>query len=109
MQTKMWMDSADRFSHSGDVAFVLEVSPQQKADYYVARSSPGRTNRSNEPRLTGWLGETNNVSTHAIGVWKVVRQATCSAHRVEARRLEGAELAAALLDLGYPELTPEVE
>jgi len=104
----MWMDASGDFSQPGDVAFVLEVSPQQKADYYVARSSPGRTNRSNEPRLTGWLGETNNVSTHALGVWEVVRQAAANGDRIEVRKLVGSELLQALEELGYPELAPEV-
>lgn len=107
MQSKMWMDAQGDFSQPGDVAFVLEVSPQQKADYYVARRSPGRTNRSNAQRLTGWLGETNNVSTHSLGVWEVVRQAASNGDRIEVRRLDGSELEQALEELGYPELAPE--
>jgi hypothetical protein len=105
--SKMWMDASCAFCACGDVAFVLEVSPQGKADYYVARQSPGRTNRSNEARLTGWLGETNNVNTDALGVWEVVRQAAANGDRIEVRKLDGAELLQALEELGYPELAPE--
>lgn len=107
MQSKMWMNTGPDFASPGDVAFVLEISPQQKATYYTARKSPGRTNLSNKPCLAGWLGETNNTSAHAIGVWEVIRVAASNQDRVEARRLmEDGELMAALEKLGYPELIP---
>jgi hypothetical protein len=39
------------------------------ADIVSAR--PGRTNLGGEVKLQGWLGETNNVSRTARGMWKV--------------------------------------
>jgi hypothetical protein len=34
-------------------------------------AEPQRTNRSNEPRVKGWLGETNNIDHHADGAFRV--------------------------------------
>ena len=64
--------------------------------------TPSRANQSREPRLYGWCGTTNNVSVTALGVWRVERMARND--RLYVRQLTGADLTAALEDLGYPDL-----
>ena len=61
------------------------------AETYDLLSRPGRTNQSHEARLTGWLGETNNVSRTAEGAVEVYRD---KIGRLRVRRAD----AEALLD-----------
>ena len=69
---------------------------------YELRSTPAHTNQSHEPRLHGWCGTYNDLSTSARGMVRVERMAKNG--RAYVRELEGDELAAALEELGYPEL-----
>lgn len=89
----------------GDVGFLIQRSPQGRADTYHLRRHPARTNGSHEPKLYGWCGETDNVSVYAEGLARVVKVAKNGRRRV-AQVDPTAEL---LEELGYPELTPEPE
>jgi hypothetical protein len=88
----------------GDIGFLVEVCPEQRADYCVLQDRPAYTNQSHEPRLYGWCGTTNNVARFGQGVARVIRCAKNGRACVQA--LEGAELTAALEELGFPELDP---
>ncbi|MBK6287187.1 MAG: hypothetical protein IPF49_06015 [Gammaproteobacteria bacterium] len=87
----------------GQVGFLVEhhntLAGWRRHD---VRDLPARTNQSLEPRLHGWCGSYNDISTHARGMVRVERMAENS--RAFVRELEGDELAAALEDLGYPGL-----
>ena len=37
-----------------------------------AFNEPQRTNMSHEPRVEGWLGETDNINKQALGKWRIV-------------------------------------
>mgnify|MGYP001587787584 CR=1 FL=1 len=54
--------------------FLVRVIPQGREEHYVLQTIPGRTNQSHEIRLTGWLGETDNVSRFAGGAVQVTRR-----------------------------------
>ncbi len=100
--TTKWIGPAEDLS-VGDVGFLIEFSPDGKASNWVLRGNPAHTNQSHEPRLHGWCGSWNNVSTNAHGVWKVVK--TAKNGRAQVVEMEGAELEAELEALGYPELS----
>ena len=51
--------------------FLIRVVPQDREDHYELARQPGRTNMSHEEMLTGWLGETNNVSRYAEGAVRI--------------------------------------
>lgn len=105
MTMAQWIDeSAEDGYQIGQVGFLTRTSPQGKADIWRLCDRPLRTNQSHEPRLTGWCGETNNVNRNAEGMARVVRIARNG--RALVMPLEGAELTAALEELGYPELDP---
>lgn len=86
----------------GQVGFLVEVSPQGRASRWELRSHPAHTNRSHEPRLHGWCGETNNVNVDAHGMARVTRIARNG--RALVVPIVGQELTAALAECGYPEL-----
>jgi hypothetical protein len=89
----------------GVVGFlILRSNNNDRSERYVLSDWPAQTNVSREPRLTGWCGETNNVSTHAEGLVRVERMARNG--RAYVVQLAGADLRAALEELGYPELAP---
>lgn len=100
----MWTNNDDN-NRVGDLVFLFEVCPQGRENRAVARSKPGRTNLSNERRITGWLGETNNTSTYALGVGRVTRL-NASGDRARVRVLADQDLAEALEVLGHPDLLP---
>lgn len=80
------------------------IPPQWREPRYSVCARPGRTNQSGEPRLTGWLGTTDNVARYARGLVRVGARTPNDRCRVE--RLPDAEVPAALEALGFPELTP---
>ena len=112
MMTK-WID-ADVYgegpSKVGEVGYLVERIDENNccATSYALYMSPQRTNRSREPRLTGWCGTTNNICKNACGVWRVVR-VNHAGDRIQIARLNGVELDAFLRESGYPELVPAVE
>jgi hypothetical protein len=70
----------------------------------VIDSRPAITNQSREPRLFGWCGTTNDVALYGDGVGRVVR--VTKNDRAQVKCLFGDEQAAALEELGYPEMAP---
>lgn len=100
-----WIDSD---ATTGTTGYLVETinNNARGAQSFSIRERPLRTNQSNEPRLSGWCGETNNLSRFARGVWKVVRT-NKDGTRAQIVRVEGADLAAFLEADGYPELIPE--
>ena len=71
---------------------------QRGVETYSLMTRPGRTNRSHEERLSGWLGETNNMSRHAEGAVEVYRDKRGA---LRARRIDAEEL--------YAEVSPNTE
>lgn len=89
----------------GEIGFLIENNDENNASSrYYLRDTPAHTNQSHEPRLHGWCGSWNNVGTYGCGMVRVERVAKNG--RAFVRELEGAELTAALDELGYPELAP---
>ncbi len=101
-----WIDSDDVYElEIGREGFLVSVKPQGRAERFDLRDRPAHTNRSHEPRLVGWCGETNNVSVHAEGLAEIVRIAKNG--RVLIRTIDAPErITAALEELGWPELDP---
>lgn len=89
----------------GDMGFLVEnYNESTGGSQFFLRDTPAYTNRSHEPRLSGWCGTWNNIGTHGHGIARVIRVARNG--RALVSSLEGAELAAALEEFGYPELMP---
>ena len=102
MTKTMWIGPDDGVS-VGDTGFLIETSnPITGMDNYRLSDLPAHTNQSNQPRLTGWCGTYNDVSTDAVGVWRV--ESAAKNGRLKIQRLEGDDLHAALDELGYPDL-----
>lgn len=93
----------------GEIGFLVRRVGEnlQQADSYMLQDSPAMTNISREPRLVGWCGETNNVSIYAEGLARVVRVTANKRALIVA--VPPAEVAAALDQLGWPELNPAAE
>ena len=105
MSKTRWIGPDDQLS-VGDVGFLVEYSNAFKhSEQYALQDSPAYTNVSHQPQLYGWCGTWNDTSTNACGMVKVERVAKNG--RALVRPLEGAELQAALEELGYPELFKE--
>lgn len=99
---QIWID-ADPGVTVGVVGFLIQIqNTRTGGEYYRLSDRPAHTNQSNEPRLYGWCGSWNDVSTDARGMARVERVARNG--RALVRALKGKELAAALCTLGYPEL-----
>ena len=101
----MWIDTQQEPVRVGNVVFLIE-SIRDGVTRNYAQSMPGRTNRSGEARLAGWLGETNNVTRYARGLVEVVRVAD-DGDRALVRRLRGRRAAQALVARGYPQLVEQ--
>lgn len=96
-----WIDEQEY--NVGDRAFlILNDNENTCAERYFMCDQPAHTNHSNRPRLHGWCGSYNNVSTHGCGAVKVVRIAKSGRFLVE--ELAGDELNDFLEEMGYPEL-----
>ena len=101
----MWIDRD--YQAVGDVGFLVEVYLESaNATKWRLRDTPPRTNQSLEPRIAGWCGSTNGCSVQARGMARVTAT-NVAGDRMRIERLSGAELATALEDAGYPELTPD--
>ena len=86
----------------GNVGFLVCRTNEYGGERCALQDRPAYTNQSHEPLLTGWCGNYNNTSTHAMGMARVVKIA--QNERMLVNELKGAELTAALEELGYPEL-----
>lgn len=105
METK-WIDEQAEPLSVGDAGFLVRNSYENTGgERYELRDTPAHTNQSHMPRLVGWCGSWNNVSTYGEGVWKVIRVAKNG--RLLLQEIEGAERQAFLDEYGYPDLTPE--
>lgn len=100
-----WIGPDDRLK-VGTIGFLVShTNTMRGSDVHELRDTPAYTNMSHRPRLDGWCGETNNVSTYGCGMAIVERVAKNG--RALVRGLEGDDLRAALEEFGYPELMPE--
>jgi hypothetical protein len=106
MSIPTWIDG-DFYAHKpGDIGYLVE-----SLDTNTGRTSwwlserPIRTNRSLQPRIAGWCGETDNRSRYARGVARVV-SVNKAGDRIRIACLTGKALAEALEADGYPELIP---
>jgi hypothetical protein len=98
----LWIGS-DPYLSVGDVGFLVECQHNlQGWTRYSLQDVPACTNMGHAEQLHGWCGTTNDVAVYARGVAKVERLAKNG--RVRVQRLFGADRAAALEELGYPEL-----
>ena len=86
----------------GDIGFLVSRSGEG-VDETLLQKDPGRTNMSNQARLSGWLGSTNNVSSSAWGLGRVVSVAK-DGYTLRVVPGPDSKVAAALEVLGYPEL-----
>lgn len=94
----MWIDDASYAV--GDIGFLVRTSPQGQSERYSLNQRPAHTNRSHEPKLFGWCGETNNVSVDAEGLAEVVK--ILPSGRAQIKKVEAT--LERLEALGYPEL-----
>jgi hypothetical protein len=105
MNIPAWIDV--EYVSIGTIGYLVEtVNTSTGGTSWSLYDRPPLTNRSHEPRLYGWLGETDNRSRTARGM---VRVTALNKNRDRARiaRLTGDELSAALEGDGYPELANE--
>lgn len=102
--TGQWIGPDDSLA-VGQVGFLIENHHTLNGwRRHTVRDTPARTNQSQMPLLRGWCGTYNDVSTRAHGVVRVGRAAKNG--RAYVHELTGADLAAALDEMGYPELYP---
>ena len=99
-----WIDSTGEVDVGG-VGFLTEAHAAGSEARTTLSTRVGRRNRSGAPILKGWMGETNNVSRYARGVARVIAL-NAAGDRAKVATLDGAELASALEELGYPDLAP---
>lgn len=100
-----WIDEQEAYN-LGDTGFLVCNSHETEGwSRYHLRDTPAHTNVSRAPRLVGWCGSYNNISTHACGVWKVVRVAKNG--RTLITETDADETAAFLDEMGYPDLTED--
>lgn len=102
-----WLDAhacLDGCPAVGDVGFLIAVKDTSNGgpERFSLRDNPARTNRTHEPKLVGWCGETNNRSVEARGMARVAR--VTSNGRVLVAPIDGADLQRALDASGYPDL-----
>ena len=91
----------------GDAAFLVRTSNAIKGtERYELRDLPAYTNESRQPRLRGWCGSWNNVSTDGLGVWRVAKIAKNGRVQI-AEVIDRGELATFLDQYGYPDLLGE--
>lgn len=98
-----WIDISDNETTAiGTIGYLVGTTSAGRETFSL-RERPLRTNQSNEPRLYGWCGETNNKSRAAYGVWKIVR-VNKAGDRAQIVMLHAAELTAWLEADGHPGL-----
>jgi hypothetical protein len=98
-----WIDS-DYSTPVGGMVYLVSVT-RNGVERFVLADRPLHTNRSHEPHLFGWCGETDNRSYTAHGVIKVVKENSAGT-RIMIAPVMGETLAAFLQSDGYPELIP---
>lgn len=103
----MWIDCSSDVN-VGFTGYLVssDNSNTRSWDVLALYPTPLRTNQSHKERLTGWCGETDNVSRTAKGVWRIVRLNKLG-NRAQIVQLHGAELCAFLADDGRANLIPD--
>ena len=103
----MWINTDSiAISIEGQPGFLVEIYPQGKAIRYQLRDEPACQNISGIAKLTGWCGETNNVSVIARGIWKPIKRSPSGLRTFIERITEPEKIAAYLEAVGYPDLIP---
>jgi len=103
--TTRWIDEQEGYNVGG-CGFLISNSHETEGwERYHLRDTPAHTNVSRVPRLIGWCGSYNNISTSGCGVWKVTRIAKNG--RMMLTRPTDEEVAAFLEETGYPDLTED--
>lgn len=103
--TQMWIDEQEGYK-VGDVGFLIcNYNENTGSERWFLRDNPAHTNRSNVPRMLGWCGSYNNVSTSGCGVWKVIRIARSGRYLIEKATPDEVEVF--LEEVGYPDLTED--
>jgi len=104
MGNTQWI-GPDESLQAGDVGFLVErVSVADGTSRYHLSATPARASRTHRPRLYGWCGTADGVTTYAYGAARVTRLAKSGRGQALVRVLKGAELAEALAQHGYPDL-----
>jgi hypothetical protein len=98
-----WIDID--FARINDRGFLVETNHNGVTAWSV-RNEPLRTNKSLEPRLYGWCGETDNRSRFARGAIRIVGT-NAAGTRAQIKSLQGDDLALFLEEAGYSELQGE--
>jgi len=109
MTQHFYIENGEQYNVTGTVGFLVErKNPyrSQKMPVRTLSDSPARTNLGGKSLLTGWCGETDNVSTYARGVAQVI--AVYANGRARVRTLHGKKLVEALNRLGWPELEEQI-
>lgn len=103
--TTRWIDEQEGYN-VGDCGFLISNSHETEGwERYHLRDTPAHTNVSRVPRLIGWCGSYNNISTSGCGVWKVTRIAKNGRMLIQEATAE--EVEAFLNEMGYPDLTDD--
>jgi hypothetical protein len=104
MSNPTWIDCCNDNTRVGDTCYLVEVlNTSSGRTSWSLNERPLRTNRSLQPRLSGWCGETDNRSRYARGVVRVA-QINKAGDRCRIVRVEGEALAAFLSADGYPDM-----
>ncbi len=101
-----WMDNSVGGFEVGQALFLVTVFRENTGvEEHTGQTDPCRTNLSRERKLRGWCGSTNNVSRTANGLVRVRRISKSKSRMCVTQIQRGSqEEAAALEELGYPEL-----
>ena len=102
MSRPVWVDFFD--AEVGDYFFLAEIlNTNTGISRLTLYDRPCRTNKSHEPRLTGWCGATNKASITARGVVRIVGT-NKAGDRAQIAAVRGVDLDSFLRSEGYPEL-----
>jgi hypothetical protein len=102
-----WGDYKGEEYKLGEVGFLVKFTPEKGPERWRLFSRPAHTSQSHEPRLYGWCGNNNNITTDAIGLGRVVK--LLDNGRVQFEEIDDPEeIQRHLDDLGYPELAVEI-
>lgn len=71
---------ADLDTLVGHDFYVIRRESEQRGVRYVLQIEPGRTNMSREPRVKGWLGNTDGIDFRAQGQFTVTGRSATHLH-----------------------------
>lgn len=105
--TSFWIDlNGYDVVKPGAVGYLVSKAHTLKGwETYELRDEPARTNSSRQPKLHGWCGSYNDVSTVAHGIAKVVKVNKAETRAYVTILADDAPEAEALKqETGYPDL-----